>query len=213
MIGKRELVTPPATEPLTTAEAKTHARVTSSADDAYIDTLIAAARGMFEEQTGRMLITQTWRMWFDAPPIRDNLGWWDGVQEGALNMSEQNYLELVPNPVIAVSSVKSYGTDNTETTFSSANYFLDRVSKPARVILNAGQTWPTGLRDKNSLTVEFTAGYGAAATDVPADIRHLLKMAVLNLYEVRGDCADPKCQDAMSKIISPAVQKYRIRRL
>ena len=62
------LVTAPAAEPLTLAEAKLHLRVDDTADDALIGALITAARQHAEHDTRRALVTQTWKLALDASP-------------------------------------------------------------------------------------------------------------------------------------------------
>lgn len=213
MIGRRELVADSASEPLTAETFKTHARIDGSGDDAYVADLIAAVRTLFERETGLALINQTWKVWFDHPAQIDRLGWWDGVRDGSVDFGNVDHLKLSPSPVSSITSVKSYSLDNTETVFDSANYFLDGASKPARIVLNSGKTWPTSIRAKNSLVVELVAGYGAAEDNVPADIRHALLMAGLHWYEHRGDCLDIKAESAALKIIRPLVDKYRVRTL
>ncbi len=52
------LLTPPAVEPVTLAEAKAYLRVEHGDDDDVIAALIAAARSHVEAQTRRVLITQ-----------------------------------------------------------------------------------------------------------------------------------------------------------
>ena len=49
---KLELLTAPTVEPITTDDAKTHARVFDSSSDDYIDGLISAARQKFETESG-----------------------------------------------------------------------------------------------------------------------------------------------------------------
>jgi uncharacterized phiE125 gp8 family phage protein len=56
-----ELVTGPASEPVTLDEAKAHLRVDGDDEDDYITSLIVAARQAAEAYTRRALITQTWR--------------------------------------------------------------------------------------------------------------------------------------------------------
>src|SRR5262245_32806492 len=53
------VITPPATEPVTRTEAKAHLRVDFTTDDTYIDDLIATARHEAEKWARRALITQT----------------------------------------------------------------------------------------------------------------------------------------------------------
>lgn len=63
-----QLVTPPAGEPVSLAEAKQHLRVDGDDDDLLIGSLIAAARQAAETQTGRQLITARWKLVLDAFP-------------------------------------------------------------------------------------------------------------------------------------------------
>jgi len=58
----------PAEEPVTVAEIKTHARISGSASDTEIATMIAAARQYAEAELGRWIITQTVDAYFDAFP-------------------------------------------------------------------------------------------------------------------------------------------------
>ena len=50
----------PSSEPITTADAKTHLRVSGSDDDSYIDILIEIARRQLENDSRTAIITQTW---------------------------------------------------------------------------------------------------------------------------------------------------------
>ena len=211
----KELTTAPATEPITLAEVKAHGRIDTSADDLYITELIIAVRQMFETETHRAFMNQSWTLWYDAPPIRCGITgqWWDGVREGARVETVINHLDLRPTQLSSITQVNSYGTDNVATVFASTNYFLDKVSNPARLVLNQGSTWPTSLRPANALSVEVVSGYGANPSDVPAEIRHILKAAVLNWYSSRGDCASQKQIDAANRFIKPMIQKYRDVRL
>ena len=56
------LIVGPGEEPVSLAEAKLHARVDGSDEDALVSALIAAARLHVESLTGRALVTQTWRL-------------------------------------------------------------------------------------------------------------------------------------------------------
>lgn len=208
---RRVLVTDAASEPVTRDELKDHARVLDTTDDDYIDDLIAATRQAFEGETAIALINQTWRAWFDRPALQDTLGWWDGVRQGAIGDIATDHLRLLPAPVSSISSIKSYDLDGTETVFSADNYFLDTVSRPARVVLNAGKTWPVSLRNRNALAVEFVAGYGADASDVPFDIRHALKVVAAHRYEHRGDVLSPNGVNALVQMLRPTIERYKLR--
>ena len=55
------LVTPPASEPVSLAEAKSFLKLDSGDDDTLIDTLIATARVAIDLRTGCHFVTQAWR--------------------------------------------------------------------------------------------------------------------------------------------------------
>src|SRR5204863_7116583 len=91
-----QLITPPAIEPVTLAEAKAHLKVDTADDDALIAAQIAAARASAEWHLGRALITQSWIQWRDCWPA-------DGI------------IELSLPPLQSVASVTTYARDNTPT--------------------------------------------------------------------------------------------------
>lgn len=161
------LVTDASTEPITTAEAKTHLRVDSSDDDTYIDTLVKSARRWIENTRGMGLITQTWDGSLDAFP-------YDGP------------LVIPKYPLVSVSSVTYYDEDlSASTVFSSSKYQVDTAKRPPRIYLKNGESWPTdSLRLSSGVVVRFVAGY-AAASAVPADIKHAIKLLVGQMYAHR----------------------------
>ncbi len=173
------LITAPTNKPITTAEAKTHLRVTSSDDDTYIGTLIDVALEYVESVTRRKLITQTWEVFYDD--------WPDG-----------DYLELPYGQLQSVSYVKYTESDDTVTTWPTDYYSVDTDSDPGRIVLGHGETWPTAtLTTKNPIVVRFVCGYGDNASDVPALIRHAMKFIISDMYEVRE-----------TRIIGQSVSKY-----
>lgn len=196
MTGRKELVADSAEEPVSTSDFKTHAKVLNAEADLYITGLITAVRQDFEKATGLALVNQTWRLWFDAPVIKDNQEWWDGVREGPINFGANDALPLHPFPVGSVSSVKYYTPDNTEATLDSELYRIDVVSKPGRLILNAGGSWPSPLRTKNAIAVNMVCGYGAGANNVPSDIRHAIKMMAAHRFEHRGETLSAEAKAA-----------------
>lgn len=143
--------TPPVSEPVSLAEAKSFLRITDADDDALITSLVTAVRQKAENWTRRLFITQTWVLWQDSVP--------DGFT-----------LSIPLSPLQSVSYIKSYDLSNVVSTFDSSNYLIDSSSTPGRVSLNDGQSWPTLLRRINALEVEFVAGFGGASS-VPEPIK------------------------------------------
>lgn len=162
-----KLVTAPAEEPITLAEAKTHLRVDASDEDALITSLIVAARRAAEQRTGRALVTQTWEASCDEFP---------GSGEG---------IPLQLAPVQSVTSVKYIDTAGVEQTIGAPNYTLnDRGSMGHSVLPAHGYAWPSAREQQNAVTVRFVAGYGAAAA-VPQDIKAWLLLTIGTLYMQR----------------------------
>jgi uncharacterized phiE125 gp8 family phage protein len=165
--------TAPAVEPVTLAEAKAHLRVDVSDDDAYIGTLITAAREWCEQYLDRTLVDTQWVMRFDAFPP-------DGTHD----------IELPRPPMVSTGTATAVGLtftyeNGTTATYSTASYRVDRASTPGAVKTLYGQTWPPHLLDDNAISVTWWAGYGASGSSVPAAIRSAVLMLVGLFYEKR----------------------------
>jgi uncharacterized phiE125 gp8 family phage protein len=160
-------VTAPALEPVTLQEAKDHLRVDSTAADAEIEPLIVAARQYVERTRGIALISTVFDWFMDEWP------------EGSL---------MVPRPPLSsVTHVKYYDAAGALQTLATSVYQVDTGSKPGRIALAEGQTWPTLQSQKlSAVQVRFTAGWGAAATTVPRPIIQAMLLLIGHFYEHRG---------------------------
>ena len=155
----------PATEPVTTAEAKTHLNIDVSDHDTYIGTLVTAARKWVEGKIGRKLVTQTLISTYDQ-------------REFILPLT------LPYGPVQSISSVQVYDDENDEwdTVASTAYYQAGDVLAEAED--TAATTWPTADRTRDSFRVTYVAGYGAAAA-VPEEIKQAIFLLVGAMFEDR----------------------------
>jgi uncharacterized phiE125 gp8 family phage protein len=156
----------PASEPVDLDEAKDHLRVTSSAEDGYIATLIQKARRYVEQRLSRQLLTATWKAYADEFP-------------------DEILLEKLP--VAAVSSITYVDTAGATQTLAANQYQVDAASKdrPARVKPAYGCVWPSTRSDTvSAVTVTFTAGYGAASA-VPDTIKHAMLLLLSHWYQSR----------------------------
>jgi len=149
------LITPPAIEPISLAEARLQCRIDDTVDDTLLAIYIQSARQQAEHRLGRSLITQTWERVLDAWPTDIRLG---------------------RPPVLSVVSVTYIGADLQEHTVPSTDYALDSTTEPGYVI--PVSTWPTAADVANAVRVRFTCGYGPAATDVPAPVRSWMLLTV-----------------------------------
>ena len=157
-----KLKTSPSLEPVTLAEAKDLLRIDDSADDTLISSMITAIRQRAEEWTHRSFLTQTWTLWLDEFPFRPG---------GRTNNLNGRVIIIPRPPMQSVIFIKTYDSDNAVSTFDANDYFVDSASSPGRIALNDSNSWPTSLRKINAVEVEFIAGYGSIASDVPEGIK------------------------------------------
>ncbi len=177
------LITPPALEPVTLAEAKAHLKLDTAAEDTLIASLIAAARARAEWHTGRALVTQGWTLWLDAWP-------------------HEAIAEIPLPPLQAVTAVALHAPDNVRTALETSAYRVDTASEPGRLVF---EMEPPVLRRFNAVEIAFTAGYGSA---VPAAVKEAVLEIVAELYTHRGD-EDGACGLAAQALLAP----YRIFKL
>lgn len=158
----------PVVEPVSLAEAKSHCRVDTNADDAYISSLIAAAREYVEERLDATLITTTWEARYDAFPM------WELV---------------LPRPPMQAANVtvtyRDQGGANQSITSSSSAFQIDAFATPGRVYPNFQGVWPPVRGDENSVIVRWTGGYGTSGASVPATIKHGILLIVGHWYANR----------------------------
>ena len=154
----------PTVEPVTLQDCKDWLRVDSADDDPLLTALVTMARESHEDYVRRAYITQTWALTLDRFP---------------------STIQLWRCPVLAISSVTYVDPDGATQTLAGAKYQLDNSSEPARLVPAYNETWPTTRRVPNAVTVTFTAGYGAAATDVPDIYKTAIKREVADHYEHR----------------------------
>ena len=156
----------PALEPLSLAEAKAHLRIDHSLEDALIQSLIITSRLHIEAALGLALITQSWSFFADR---------WPKAQR----------LVMPVRPIQAVASVRLWNIDGTSITLPPSAFFLDGQGLPARLVWQGTGPLTDPQRTVNGIEVAFTAGFGAAPSDVPATIRHALLLLVAHWYENR----------------------------
>ena len=167
-----KLKTAPTVEPITLDEAKLHLKVDGSDDNALITALITTARQLAERETKRAFITQTWEMYLDYAP--------EEIE--------------IPKPPLQVTSlsIKVIDEAGSETVVDPTTYDVDESeNSPGRVKLRSGCIWPSH-RYFASFIIEFKAGYGDAATDVPEALKQGILQLLSHLYDNRGAEEIPK---------------------
>lgn len=168
------LITPPEIEPVSLETAQTFLRVDAPADQLLLEMMLKAAREKGEELSRRAFITQTLEQVFDA---------W----------SEDFIFTLWRPPLQSVVSVKYRDSDNVEHTWT--DYVVDTRSQPGKIIFDS---FPSEtLLESGAITVQFTAGYGSTAADVPERIKQAILMLAGHWYETRDMGGVPSSIKAM----------------
>lgn len=142
--GEAVVVAPPC-EPVSLKQVKQRLRIPHTADDADLQLLIGAARRQVETDTSAVLVSATINLVVDAPvPAVLRLSRW---------------------PVQTIEAVTVWAPDGTGIAIDPTMVALDTASRPARVSLVGGGTWPT-QRTINALTVRFVGGFAQAPVGV-----------------------------------------------
>jgi uncharacterized phiE125 gp8 family phage protein len=154
----------PAEEPLSVDEAKLFLRVDHGAEDALILALVRAAREAAERVTGRQLVTATWQLKMDCFPR------WE--------------FDLPRPPLRSVGFVRYVDYAGATQTVAAADYTVDTATQPGRVAPAYGKYWPPAIAQLGAVTVEFSAGYGAAAA-VPEAFKDRMRAYVNHCFVQR----------------------------
>ncbi len=180
------IVTPPAGEPVTLAEAKSHLRVTIADDDARISRHVSAARQMVETRLGRVLITQGWDVFLDAFPSHPGLfdrrfrafGFGHPLFMPLAGMGE---IEVPLPPLTSVERVRYVDGSGVVQTLDPSRYRV-AFGDPGRIVPALGQSWPSTASVPDAVEVRFVAGY-ANADAVPACAKEAVLAIVQRLYD------------------------------
>ena len=174
----------PSIEPVSLAEAKTHLRLDDSAEDGAIAALISAARLHIERCYGLALISQAWTLALDR---------WPRSPEIALPIW----------PVTAVETVKVIGEEGDAFLIDEAHYVASLAPRPATLVRRPDRRWPSPGRPAGGIEIEFAAGFGPSAGDVPQPIRQAVKLYVGHLYENRDGLSQARVPAALEALLSP----------
>lgn len=155
------LKTPPTAEPLSLADACAFLRISTGCEDVLVRSLIATAREIVENFTGRALAAEVWTLAADSWCI--------------------DRITLDRTPLVSVESVKYLPEGGGAlVTLSGSDYAVITATQPGTVLLLID---PPALADRpDAIQIEFTAG---SATSMNATLRHALLLLVGHLYELR----------------------------
>ena len=158
------LLTAPAVEPVSLAEAKAFLRVEHNDDDELIGARAAGSRIHGEAQTRRALVTQSWRITLDCWP-------------------EDGRVRVVPAPLQELTAARVYDFDGNPHTVDPQAFVPDLG---ASALAFAPWALPQPDRIAAGIELDVTVGYGDAAVDVPEPLRQAIRLLVGHWYENRG---------------------------
>jgi uncharacterized phiE125 gp8 family phage protein len=179
------IITPPASEPVSLAEAKRFLRVDHTHEDDLITTLIGAAREAVEAGIGRALITRR---------VRESLDIW--VREAAQGAV------LGLGPVTDVVAVRLLADNGSQSVLEPERYRLEGNRDRPRLVFASGV--PATLRAIGGIEIEYDCGYADEADALPVALRLATLQIVASLYELRqGDGAIPETARALMRPYAP----------
>ena len=170
------------------AVSVTKQALTTDEDD-LIDSLIVAARQWAENFTRRAFITQSWTLTLDAFPSEI----------------------ILPRPLaITVTTLKYFDTNGVQQTWNAANYTVDITNTPGRVVRAFNVSWPDVRNIPNTIEAIYTAGYGAAAANVPDSIKLAIKLLVAHWYEHRESVLVGVTASEVPQTVESILWPYRV---
>ena len=174
---------------LTTAEAKTHLKVDTTADDTYIDNLVSAATESAQIFTNRYFINTT---------ITQHGDKWSDIAT------------LFKSSVSSTLHIKYYDNDNSLQTLATSVYLTDLTHNPARVGLKPEQSFPDLADRISAVQCKYIVGYGSAASDVPEGIREAVLLTVGNWYENRQDVVVGRTATELPKSAQYLLEQFKV---
>lgn len=176
------IITAPASEPVSLAEAKLFLRIDHADEDSLIGDLIVAAREAVEAGCGRALIKRR---------VRESLDIWrrDSVGGALLGLS----------PVSSVVVVRLLASSGAQSVIEPDRYRLEGDRDRPRLVFEAGL--PSILRSAGGIEIEYDAGFADSASQLPAALHVSVLHVVAALYEARAGAE--RIPEAARALIAP----------
>lgn len=160
------LLSGPAVEPLSLAEAKNWLRVDHTEDDTLILALVTSARLVIEAHAQLLLLQQTWRLVLDR---------WPG----------SGPFRLPLRPIMSLDAIRVTDSAAQSQAVAEQDYRFSGVPLAPR--LGFLQPPPAPGPAMAGIEIDLTAGFGPAVSDLLAELVQAMRLLVGHWYEDRGD--------------------------
>jgi len=161
------LVTAPTAEPISLAQAKAHLRVTDSAEDSLISSLITVVRQACEDRIRRTIVKTGYE--YTAAAFVDRMA-------------------LDRGPLLQVTSVKYLDATATLQTLAPSTYVVDQYAALPAVLLASGAAWPTVATGRpDAVRISYAAGYcdENLTPAPPAPLVHWMLLQLAHFFDNR----------------------------
>lgn len=162
------VITPPAVEPVSLAEAKAYLRVDGADEDLLITGLIRAAREYCESVKGHAFYEQTLELALTGWPYS-----FGGDEPDRIILPRAT-------PLRSIVSVKYRSSAGTESTWATSEYVADAVRQPGALMLGYGKSWPdSDLYPASPIRIRYVAGVTPSSPEIPFPEAWKLAMKLL----------------------------------
>lgn len=203
-LGKYTFVKPDPLDIFTLAELKNKLSIPSAitSKDAELTLLLGAAIDAFMEtaQMGILDTTFTVKLYgFNNYKVYGN----DRIESDLIGIYRQQ--------IHTINSIKYY-KNNVLTTLASTNYIVDYDRMITEIRPATEDGFPTDYdtlipqSKPGAVVIEFVSGFGATASDIPADVQQALLSYVMESYTNKGDC---NCDGEINKRFNNLIAKYK----
>lgn len=164
-------VTAPAVTPIALDDVRAQLRIDGTDDDAYLTALIERAVSHVDAQgsLGRAMITQTWAQWVPQ---------------------QTGYVRILMGPFQTLDAIHYYDEAGVLQAADVNDFDVMLYNDFVQIRPKDSAEWPTTDDRFDAIRITHTIGFGDAAADVPAGIRHALLMLVAHWYENRVAVSD-----------------------
>lgn len=181
----------PVIEPVTIAELKTYLRLEHEGENDLLSSLIRAAREEIEVSCGIALIRQNWRLTLD-------------------DMPRSGRVPLRRHPVSEITSITLFGPDGEASALNPTAYKLERSRRPEIVQFIS---IPSMIAMTNGMEIDFTAGFGESAVDVPDLLKRAIILLAAHWFEFRAQFSADQQPASYPAGYERLIAPWRLRRL